>query len=570
MSLLRALQNPIFITSIQENNMKKYQFLFVSIVFVSFVLRGLLLSLVPPSPSLDEVSIGYNAFSILKTGSDEYGNQLPLLLRAYDDYRPALYVYLVIPFVALFGLTIEAVRIPSVLLSLVTVVTVYFLFKEIFKKELKIGSIVLPNMYVALLTMLLVAISPWHIYLSRLGHEVNLGLTVTILGIYFFFRAIDSKHIFASLLFSAVFFALSFYSYQSQKVIVPFLILTLIILFWKKLFRHVKESIGAAVVGFVIVLPALIVSLSPVGLTRLDGTTVFTDNHTLHQQRLHAFVLAKEEGDILGQIVYNRRFNNLAIFFGQYISHFDPQWLFFGNVKEDHKVPYLGLLYIWELPFLLMGVFVLIKSTIDTKIKIFLFIWFFTSPLAASITTGAPHAMRSFTFIPIIQLFSALGLVYTYLHMKRFIPQFVVVSVLIIVFVGSIAFFSQQYFYTFPRFHSDSFQYPLTTALKEVIDSNEREKIVVSNEDNLTQSYMFYLFHSKHDPQKYLAEGGTGSGGFSETHTISGIEFRPIDYENEEQHIFLLGNPSDFPENARFVKEYTFISGDSGVVLVQK
>src|SRR5438046_1183056 len=103
--------------------MKKYIIfiLFILILLIAIFFRCYQLSKIPPSPSLDEVSIGYNAYSILNTGKDEYGYHFPLLLRAYDDWRPALYVYMVIPFVKLFGLTVFAVRLPSVLLSFITI-----------------------------------------------------------------------------------------------------------------------------------------------------------------------------------------------------------------------------------------------------------------------------------------------------------------------------------------------------------------------------------------------------------------------------------------------------------------
>ena len=153
----------------------------IIILAVFFRLYGL--SQAPPAPSLDEVSIGYNAYSILYTGKDEYGTPYPMLLRAYDDYRPALYVYLTIPFVRILGLTAVSVRLPSVLLSILTVYLVYSIGKMIGKKYCsyeRLGEI----------AAVLLAISPWHIYISRLGHEANLGLTLFVLGIYLFLQAV--------------------------------------------------------------------------------------------------------------------------------------------------------------------------------------------------------------------------------------------------------------------------------------------------------------------------------------------------------------------------------------------
>ncbi|MDO8269625.1 MAG: glycosyltransferase family 39 protein, partial [Candidatus Levybacteria bacterium] len=142
--------------------MKNRKLLLILIVLTGFFLRLNLLDSVPPHPSLDEVSIGYNAYSILKTGMDEFGNSHPILLRAYDDYRPAHYTYLVVPFIKLFGLNVFAVRMPSALLSIATIISVYFLIKSLFRKFKRVELL-------ALATTGMLAISPWHIYISRLG-----------------------------------------------------------------------------------------------------------------------------------------------------------------------------------------------------------------------------------------------------------------------------------------------------------------------------------------------------------------------------------------------------------------
>ncbi len=145
--------------------MNRNLLILIGIIFIAFFLRFFLLSSVPPSASLDEASIGYNAYSILKTGTDEYGNKFPILLRAYDDWRPALYIYLVIPFVKILGLNALSVRLPSVILSVITVIATYFLVKEIFLNFKN-------KIFLAFVSSFLLAISPWHIYIS---HEFALA-----------------------------------------------------------------------------------------------------------------------------------------------------------------------------------------------------------------------------------------------------------------------------------------------------------------------------------------------------------------------------------------------------------
>ena len=165
--------------------MKEKIILFI-IILIAIFFRFYNISSIPSHPSLDEVSIGYNAYSILNTGSDEFGNKFPILLRAYDDWRPALYVYFVIPFVKLLNLNILAVRLPSIALSVVTVVISYYLVKELLSKSKDFLSISIP-----LAASFLLAISPWHIYLSRLGHEANLGLSFFVTSLFFFIRFIN-------------------------------------------------------------------------------------------------------------------------------------------------------------------------------------------------------------------------------------------------------------------------------------------------------------------------------------------------------------------------------------------
>ena len=227
------------------------------IILLASFLRLNSLNSVPPSASVDEVSIGYNAYSILQTGKDEYGAKFPIILRAYDDWRPALYVYLVVPFVKLFGLSVFAVRFPSVILSVLTVVATYFLTKELFKNSLKIPEV----------ASLLLAISPWHIYISRLGHEVNAGLSFFIFGFLFFL--LRRSYL------SVLFFGLSFISYQSEKFFIPLFVLILVFLYKKVFFEQKKSFIIATFLGFIILIPFIKETLSPNALIRLKGTNLF-------------------------------------------------------------------------------------------------------------------------------------------------------------------------------------------------------------------------------------------------------------------------------------------------------
>ena len=89
----------------------------------------------PPCFNADEASFGYNAYSILKTGKDEYGTLLPLRLKSFGDYKLPLYTYLSVPFIAVFGLNEFGTRALNIFLSFLLPFAVYLLAVELFKSK---------------------------------------------------------------------------------------------------------------------------------------------------------------------------------------------------------------------------------------------------------------------------------------------------------------------------------------------------------------------------------------------------------------------------------------------------
>ncbi len=540
--------------------------LFLIILLFATMFRSYRLATVPPSASLDEVSIGYNAYSILQTGQDEYGYSYPLLLRAYDDWRPGLYVYLVVPFVSLLGLTVTSVRLPSVLLSILTVPLVYLLVKELFNtKKITLGKRELLSDDIAFVTFALFAVSPWHIYISRLGHEVNLGFFTVLLGIYLFLKGIHSDKWYF-LFFSFLSFAISLYAYQSQKIVTPILLLTLCTLFIKELWKQKSIVILSGIICIVLLIPLFVVSSKPDALIRFRATNAFSRDSSVFQEEQKKYVAAKLRGDRLGSLEHSEKIVFPKIFLQNYLSHFNPQWLFLNIHEDRHKIPQVGLLYAWEVLSILIGIIVLIRVNMSGRIKAFLFIWFLTSPFPAAITTDAPHAMRTFTFLPTWQIVSGVGCVFL-LSMIKDQKKELAKGAFLILMITSVTFMSFEYFTVFPKTQSGSFQYALAQSMQDIRSVKKDAPIVVSNKDNLYQSYMFYLFYTRYDPKAYLNLGGTKSGGYAESHTIENVSFRPIVWENEQAGVFI-GNPLDFPQDVT-KKSFKNLDGKEAVVIVK-
>ena len=141
--------------------LNKQVILLLLILFIASALRLYKITTDPPGFHRDEALFGYNAYSILKTGTDEHGRFLPLSFEGFGIFDYPLAIYLRVPFIALFGLTIFAVRFSVVFYSLITIFLVYKLAEKFFGDKTT-----------ALIAALIAAFSSWHFFMSRAGFAI--------------------------------------------------------------------------------------------------------------------------------------------------------------------------------------------------------------------------------------------------------------------------------------------------------------------------------------------------------------------------------------------------------------
>src|SRR3990172_5419713 len=107
---------------------KPKQLLFLAAVtLISIVIRFYQLGNIPNGLATDEADIGYNAYSIIRTGADVYGRKFPLFFQSLDDYKPGLIFYLSIPAVSAFGLTDFSIRLAPALFGIITPTLIFIL-----------------------------------------------------------------------------------------------------------------------------------------------------------------------------------------------------------------------------------------------------------------------------------------------------------------------------------------------------------------------------------------------------------------------------------------------------------
>ena len=165
---------------------------------------------VPGGMNQDEAFAAYEAYSLLTTGLDTSGYAFPVYLTAWGSGMNALESYLMIPFIALFGLEAWAVRLPQLIVAVLSLIAAFDVMRR------------MADEWAALCGMFLLAVCPWHIFLSRWGLESNLAPGFLLFGLCFFLRGLEDHRWF---LLSALMYGLSLYCYATIWPFVPLILL---------------------------------------------------------------------------------------------------------------------------------------------------------------------------------------------------------------------------------------------------------------------------------------------------------------------------------------------------------
>lgn len=557
----------------------------VLIVFLACFVRLFHLTSVPPSPYLDEVSNGYNAYSFIKTGSDEYGRHLPFLMQAYNDGRPTLFVYFMTPFIQIFGLNLFAIRLPAVVLSVFAVISLFFLTRELFighsKKQDRLG------VTIGLLASFLYAISPWNIYSARIADEVNMSVSFFIFGLTLFIYAINRRLKSTPFLLSVVCFVIAFYAYHGIKLFLPFFAIGLGIVFFKDFLARKRVVLIGLLLAIILLITLAMAFSEPGATSRLGGVNREDPNIiALSSRRL---LFDRANNDLIGQVLDNRRVALSMEFANNYLRNFAPTWLFLQQGNSTFLVPDFGPLYHFGLPLLLLGLVMLIHDdTIPLRYKALLALWIFASVIPAGLSSESPHLNRPNTIFPGLIVLQAMGL-YTLLSWIRGVRNWLIrygaYFITCTVIVSSFLWFLHAYFALFPYEQSKRYQYGLTDAFLYAKEHEDAyQKIIISNGNNLLMSYMYYLFATAYDPETYQKQGGTKSAFFTDTHLIGKYDFRnpnlyepTIDKQDKRQKIKVLyiTNPLELSdtiiknENVSLLKKFQLLDGSDSIWILE-
>ena len=501
---------------------KENQILFI-LLAIGFIVRIFGFTNKPLGLNQDEASIGYEAFSLLKTGLDRNGISFPIHFISWGSGQNALYAYLSMPFISVFGLNVFSVRIVNVIFSCLSLIIFYLLFKLIYDRR------------TSLIALAILVICPWSIMSARWGLESNIFPTLFLTAVYFIFKGIKISQKFFPLSFFI--FAITLYSYGTSYLVVPLFLLVVSIYLLTKKHITLKTLILSLTIFLVVSLPAILfILINYLNLPLIEIFNVSAPKMLTNRMSLIFNLFSLNFLRILPE--------NIVRFLNVLIIQSD------GNYYNS--IPYFGTIYIFSLPFFIVGLFNVIKNK---KYKADSHYFIFCSWLLISIILGITSHINinrlNIIFFPLLY-FVVLGIIDVSKTIK---PQFVnsykmvVTSVYFIFFV----FFIGYYFIFVSNQVNENYCSGLGNAIQYAENLNQTDSINISTK-TVNMPYIYVCFYNKLNPDLFRRnveyESNNCSNEFRNVNKLGRYTFGNA--KNSSKFIYILNNQELIYKNKPF------------------
>lgn len=557
----------------------KYKIILLLITVFALLMRIIMIDKVPPSLFGDELDVGYQAYSILKTGKDYMGNPWPLHFKSIAEYRTPLYLYSAVPTVALFGITPLGVRLPSILFGTLLVPVYFFFVYELTK-----------NKRVSLLASLLLTITPWHLQYSRAGFEVSEMLFFLIYGLYAFLKGLKKCRWFYV---SAFFLAFTPWIYNTAKLYLPLSLVVMVFIYWRDLIKIPKKYLIISFTIFsIIITPFIVSTLYGGGNERFVGISIFnnpemegiigfsrlTDNQ-ITQNYLPDFM----QSVAVSRVFHNKYIFALDAFAKNYIQAFSTSFLFLrGDPNPRQNLIGHGELYLFLAPFLLLGLYIFYKSTLNKKHKLLVFALFILSPVPSALTQGGgEHATRLILMLPFLLFLITLAIYESYTVLKMCFRN-IYLAVIGLLVILSFVIYLHQYYFHYPWESEKLWHAGYRQTVEEAYRfGSQYNQVVVSSADE--PSLLYFVSWSMLNPalfQKVINSPKTDFADFGPSYVIDkfiftdvGVGYKLYDLDKhlpkgvlyissyKEIGINLLEDPKRVPKTLNLVNTITYPSG---------
>lgn len=451
---------------------KHYSMIFTFLLIFFGFLLTFRVTEIPVPFNVDEAGMAYDAQSLANYHVDRFLNRFPVYLVNFGGGQSALYAYLAAVLIKLFGFSIVIVRLPAILLSVLSAIALTLMIR---KEHGNTASLICLSFF---------CILPFSIMHSRWGLDAYLLFPMMILSTAAFWQAIRSEKT-RWFFIAGIMFGITLYSYVISYMIIPlFLFIVLLYLFVCGRIKW-KNIIVMGIPLFLLAVPLMLM--------------LAVNNGLIGEIHTRYFSVPLLNGFRSGEIGFRNVINNLKI---------DDYNIFYEIFANDHcrynVSPEFGTLYYLSIPILIYGFAVTFrKNEVCIKQKRFsldlLILFLFIAAFVVSMLIERPNVNRSCTiYIPLIY-FLTLG-------MAEILKKSKAAAVLagccyLICFV----LFIRYYFTEFPKTIDADSMFASVTDIRDALDyadgiNENNETIYVLDS---VQPYIFVLLAKQIDPYTF-------------------------------------------------------------------
>lgn len=436
-------------------------FLFLVLYFVTRLYR---LMGIPRGLHTDEVGMAYDAWSLANYGVDRWGIEYPVYLRNFGGGQSALYAYLSMILIKLFGYSDFMIRIPAVLMGFLLLVFSCKIAKECFESK---KAVILTGVFVVTL--------PYFLMAERWALDCNLLCDVMVIFIYYLIRIIKEQKI-RDYVFAGIVGGLSLYCYAIAYIMIP------LILFGFLTYGFAHRQIS---------LKKLFALGIPVSMLAFPLIAMLLVNHGfLEPFQIMGFTVIQLPNFRGGELSIRNVLENIGII----KILFTHDHLIY-NAFPKYLTLYLISLIVVPIGILSMGIS-FVKSCNMRKVTPYAVPFIaLVSVVLTILVVKEPNINKANAFYGVIIIFLVGGVLYL-LKIKQ-----AIFSVVLFVYFICFLFFS-RYYYT--KYETDCYpQYLFNDNFSDVVDyvtaqyQDAEEKTIYINTQSVTNPYIYIMLEEK-------------------------------------------------------------------------
>jgi hypothetical protein len=408
----------------------------IFIILIGFSLRVGWLGKYPIGFHSQEALLGYRGKLLADNLVDETGRKLPLIFTSFEGYQLPMPSYLVAISVKIFGLNEWAVRFPLAVMGCLGLMAFLGILYQLFPKK----------KWIVFWSVLVMAINPWSVFLSRTTSEIFLLFNLFLLISWLFLVLVYKRYLKAlTILLIGIFL----------------IFLSITISYWR--LPAAKQDFINKNFGF------------------FTNLSILNSINQMRGENLNF-------GDpILGKLFYNKTFYALK-FFEKTAQQLNPQFYFAaGEGNPFHGLTNFGPILVVFLPLFLFGIWHLFKTKELSKYKKWLLILFFFAILLSAFDSHIFNQEKLVFAFPVM----AILIGYAINRLKKY-----QVVLLIVLLIFNFSFVFYDAFRKEPLRAQEEWQFgvkQMLWKLEPLLDNYDKVFLTDSYSQDIGSQFLFYF-----------------------------------------------------------------------------